>query len=45
MDSSGLEKTGWVLKKAQYMPSWNSRFIIADPENLQLKYYKVIIYL
>jgi len=39
-ENTGLEKSGIVLKKAQVMPSWNSRYLVADPINLRLKYYK-----
>ena len=40
MDSTGLDKSGWVNKKAQVMPSWNARYLVADPLHLRLKYYK-----
>eukprot|EP00484_Ammonia_sp_Unknown_P030971 CAMPEP_0197026418 /NCGR_PEP_ID=MMETSP1384-20130603/6503_1 /TAXON_ID=29189 /ORGANISM="Ammonia sp." /LENGTH=536 /DNA_ID=CAMNT_0042455073 /DNA_START=73 /DNA_END=1683 /DNA_ORIENTATION=- len=40
MDSTGLDKSGWVNKKAQVMPSWNPRYLVADPLGLRLKYYK-----
>jgi len=40
MDSTGLDKSGWVNKKAQVMPSWNPRYIVADPLLLRLKYFK-----
>ena len=40
MESTGLDKSGWVNKKAQVMPSWNPRYIVADPFKLRLKYYK-----
>jgi len=40
MDSTGLDKSGWVNKKAQVMPSWNPRYIVADPLGLRLKYFK-----
>eukprot|EP01084_Bolivina_argentea_P317855 551124_1 len=40
MDSTGLDKSGWVNKKAQVMPSWNPRYLVADPLLLRLKYYK-----
>ena len=40
MDSTGLDKSGWILKKAQVMPSWNERFLVAEPLKLRLKYYK-----
>ena len=40
MDSSAFDKSGWVNKKAQVMPSWNPRYIVADPLLLRLKYFK-----
>eukprot|EP00485_Elphidium_margaritaceum_P010641 CAMPEP_0202694714 /NCGR_PEP_ID=MMETSP1385-20130828/8497_1 /ASSEMBLY_ACC=CAM_ASM_000861 /TAXON_ID=933848 /ORGANISM="Elphidium margaritaceum" /LENGTH=548 /DNA_ID=CAMNT_0049350611 /DNA_START=90 /DNA_END=1736 /DNA_ORIENTATION=+ len=40
MDSTGLDKSGWVNKKAQVMPSWNPRYLMADPRELRLKYFK-----
>eukprot|EP01083_Nonionella_stella_P029359 80834_1 len=40
MDSTGLDKSGWVNKKAQVMPSWNPRYLVSDPLLLRLKYYK-----
>merc|ERR1712176_76845 len=36
----GFDKSGWVNKKAAVMPSWNPRYIVADPLLLRIKYYK-----